>query len=253
MRPRRLTYAGISLSLNVLDAIDALLAMPGRRWSHFIPLSGADYPLLPPAEMQDVLAAAAKRAERDLSFVEAWRGNGTQRWRRPALDPALWNAEGPLAVIDYPWTWVRPSRPVPHGPAWVVLSRRACEAALQGPGMRRVLATLGGVEAPDESLWQMFFLWTEEGRRMQGTLAGDCLRYDEPTDGESHVKWLRTEGQLEAALASGALFARKLEPGSALIDMIDGMSEERRSKVRRAVDGRVGRAVDWLPGARAGK
>ncbi|KAI9025397.1 hypothetical protein DFJ74DRAFT_38185 [Hyaloraphidium curvatum] len=111
MRPQRLTYAGITLALNTLDGIAELLPLPGRRWSHFTPVSGADYPLLRPAEVQDVLAAASERAGGELSFVEAWVGDGEKRWRRPALDPALWNAaERKLARLEAKWHWIHRSK-----------------------------------------------------------------------------------------------------------------------------------------------
>ncbi|KAI9033078.1 hypothetical protein DFJ74DRAFT_650581 [Hyaloraphidium curvatum] len=251
MRPRKLTYAGITLALNTLDAVQELLALPGARWASFINLSGSDYPLLPPGELQDVLEAANWQAGRHLSFVAHW-GKRTERWRRPALDPALWGHDRTLAKQEATWSWVQPDRPVPHGPTWVVLSRAVCEAALRSADMRRVLAALGGVEAAEESVWQMFFSWTDDGREIAGSVAGDCLRYDEPVEGESHVKWLRTRGQLGRALASGALFARKFEPASALLDAIDAMSEAERGKVRSRAVERIGRAVRSLLAARDG-
>ncbi|KAI9025647.1 core-2/I-branching enzyme-domain-containing protein [Hyaloraphidium curvatum] len=242
--PTLTTYAGISTVLARVEATEALLRLfPG--WSHCIPLSGSDYPLVGQEDLMAALDGASRDARGkpiDAVFLATWRH--TERWRTAALDAAMLGADnGQLAVLRSKWHWIRPPRPVPSGPAQFILPRRVVGAALPSAEFRRMLVAFAGTEAPGETVWQAFFEWTQLGRELGRYIADDSMRYDEPVPEESHTLFLETREQLERALASGAPFARKFRPDATVLDAVDALDVKRREEVRAAVVARMKRAV----------
>ncbi|KAI9028709.1 core-2/I-branching enzyme-domain-containing protein [Hyaloraphidium curvatum] len=243
-------YRGISMVLTTFDALVELVET-SRTWTHFVYLSGSDYPLI----SQEQLAAALEEASRDaanktleVSFVSTFGALAT-RWKHLAVDPALWGLNLSLHEIYGSEIPFAPPLPVGYGSAYGVLSRAACEALARSREARRLLVMMGGMTEPAESFFQTFFEWTREGKELGALRALDDLRYWEQPMDSQHQKYLETQDQLAKALGSGAPFARKFAPDSKLLDQIDALSAQERAAV--AVRQKSGGSRDAVPSTRS--
>ncbi|MEI6561786.1 MAG: beta-1,6-N-acetylglucosaminyltransferase [Verrucomicrobiota bacterium] len=212
-----------------LEGIKRCLAL-GNRWSHFITLSGQDFPLQPQREMVAELEAA-----RATSFLSFFDPSVEPHWNNLADRTGRVYIESPLleSLLKIPffgrrlrrlcgWTdrmpcvpWVR--REVPSwfrymgGSNHVILSREAAAYLVTDPHARRIIQWLKYSGIPDESLFQSVLL----NSPLAASVANDDRRAicweskgspSPITFTLAHLPWLRQ------ARAEGKLFARKFDP-----------------------------------------
>ena len=113
---------------------------------------------------------------------------------------------------------VRRRLSVPHkGLVWLSLPREAAEHAVCAPRNRRLLRRLRFTYIPEEFFFQNAFA----GTPWEEKITGDALRFsiwDEPQRG---TPALLEEKDLARIDASGCLFARKVDPGTALYEALE--------------------------------
>ena len=103
------------------------------------------------------------------------------------------------------------------GLVWLSLPRDAAAHALNAPQNRRLLRRLRYTYIPEEFFFQNAFA----GTPWEEKITGDALRFsiwDEPQRG---TPALLDAGDLARIDASGCLFARKVQPGSALYETLE--------------------------------
>lgn len=232
---RFVSYAGVSMLLNTIDAIAALLEMSSS-WTHFINLSGSDYPLLSASNIRAVLAM---RQLSRLSFVQTQRSTRSLQWffnRRMGqihIDPALWQSASstPSSTVvalnvTHPFADYG-SQPFVKTEGWVILQRAFCEHVVNSAEARRLLLALATSRAPDEHFFGTLLSISVPFAK---NVARDAFRFVAWGDGES--MWARpayldgalanTTGIVAQMLKSGALFARKFHASSSsVLDVID--------------------------------
>ncbi|KAI9016809.1 hypothetical protein DFJ74DRAFT_678523, partial [Hyaloraphidium curvatum] len=249
MPPTAISYMGITIVLNTIEAIELLLDR-SPTWTHFINLSGSDYPLVSQEALGDALDAASLDDEGRpiaVSFVEVWpNSNNSHHWKTPGFDSGLAGSDNGLIFYSKHWNTIPPPYPYEVGPAWVILSREFCEAVARGGEMRRLLVTLASTKVPDEALFQNFLGWTAAGRRLSKFVAGDSLRFYIPVFNESHPRWLDKKNLVDKAQASGAAFARKFRTGSKMIDYADRMYEANAEGIKDRLLLRMRKAVSKM-------
>jgi hypothetical protein len=198
----------------VLRCLRWALARSDFAW--LVLLSGQDYPVRPVPAIEADLARADAGAFVEALPVEPLRlrrgavGEFARRyhyrWFRvpPALAAALARADPLVQVRRLPSGAYAglpaPQRGIHHGSDWFTLSRRAAEAVVAAPGERRFERTIVPTEA---------FVQTVLAQCADLRLVPDNRRYapfarpDDPRPRELGF------ADLDAALASGADFARK--------------------------------------------
>ncbi|OSX81499.1 hypothetical protein BU14_0014s0049 [Porphyra umbilicalis] len=164
MQRSRVTYRGISLVLNTLDAMEVALRSPVP-WTYWLNLSGADYPLLPIAVQRRLLGGAALTASPRTFFsivpAAAAARNAEARLGHLHVDPAVAflgdtpppslnatpGARGgglaPVRATDGGWVGA-PLYPAVkastrQAEAWMVLHRGFVDYAARSPAARRTL------------------------------------------------------------------------------------------------------------------
>ena len=103
------------------------------------------------------------------------------------------------------------------GLVWLSLPREAAEHAVLALPNRRLLRKLRFTYIPEEFYFQNAFA----GTPWEGKITGDALRFsiwDEPQRGTPALLDAR---DLPAIDASGCVFARKVEAGSALYEQLE--------------------------------
>jgi hypothetical protein len=206
-------------------------------------LSGQDYPLRPPAEIEARLAeteadallgsvrsieAARPPAREDEEF---FLRTAYHHFRRPRRLPRLPRAARPIIYVrDLPplvgVRRPRPIRAVARRPDlrlyasadWLTLGRRALEAMLAAADDRALMRAFRRVAVPSESLFATVLLNDETL-----TVERDNRRFAAfPGPGTPHPATL-TSADVEAALASGADFGRKFDVrvDGRVLDLLD--------------------------------
>ena len=150
-----ITYRGITMTPNFLSGLTALLSHP---WSHFINLSGADYPTVSQHTIRRLLTRAKGK-----SFLE-WKPRPTwNAFQQHRLGE--WYMDTALGKTDSPGDYIIPSQAAPNPLAenlqyvfakssgWVILSRPFCEFLLADSWPRKVLMSLTFSDASDEHLF----------------------------------------------------------------------------------------------------
>ncbi|OSX69949.1 hypothetical protein BU14_0985s0001 [Porphyra umbilicalis] len=196
MERAALTYRGVSLVLNTLDAMEVALASP-RPWSYWLNLSGSDYPLLPITTQRRLLAepAVASRRRLFLCTADEPRSHIITRDRVSVLhvDPALAAVgDADTAAADaaglgdalFPVTNERrgyvamPLYPAIAGglvkhEAWAVLHRDFVAYAARGAASRRSLLAFAYAADAMEHYWGSLAAGTAAWR---GAVVPHCLR-----------------------------------------------------------------------------
>ncbi len=207
----------------VLRCLRWALARSDFDW--LVLLSGQDYPVRPVPAIEAALADADAFIESAPVEPLRLRRSGVgefarryhYRWARvpERLAARAARADPLVQVRRLPsGTYAglpAPQRGVHHGSDWFTLSRRAVEAVAAAPGERRFERTIIPTEA---------FVHTALARRPDLRLDPDNRRYApfaRPDDPRPRVLGL---ADLDAALASGADFARKFAD-AAVLDEID--------------------------------
>ena len=211
-----------------LEGIKRCLAL-GDRWSHFITLSGQDFPLKPQSEMVAELEAAGQTSFLSFfdPFVEPHWKNLADRTGPVYLESMLLEALLKIPLLGRQlrrlcgWTDLMPCVPWMRRevPSWfrymggsnhVILSREAASHIVSDPHARRIIQWLKHSGIPDESLFQSVLL----NSPLAASVVSDdrraiCWeRQGAPspiTFTRAHLPWLHE------ARAEGKLFARKFD------------------------------------------
>jgi len=222
---KRTAWAGWGIPEATLSGLSAAHAHGAR---HAVVLSGQDYPLVPPAAIQDFSGRNP-----DTSFMPSWE-----------LPTPMWGRHGGLERVRY---WHQPIRghrfrvPIPRrlphgitpfgGSAWSMLSRRAIEDVQRFSARRPdVVRFYRHTWIPDE----MFIHTALHNSRTQSHIVNENLWYMDWDEGEKHPRVLNagdSEALLEAAgqeseaggPARAKLFARKFDAAadSDILDVLD--------------------------------
>jgi hypothetical protein len=215
-------------------------------------LSGQDYPLRPPAEIEARLAETEADAllgsVRTIDAVRPPAGEEDEfflrtayhHFRRPRRLPHLPRAVRPLIYVrDLPplvgIRRPRPIRAVTRRPDlrlyassdWLTLGRRGLEALLAAADDRALMRAFRRVAVPSESLFATVLLGDETL-----TVERDNRRFVPfPSPGSPHPATL-TAADLEAALASGADFGRKFDArvDGRVLDLLDARRRSARPR-----------------------
>ena len=226
--PRSVLWGRFSVVGAQLEGIKRCLEL-GDRWSHFITLSGQDFPLKPQAEM-----VAELEAVRGASFISSFDPFTEPHWKNLAERISRVYIESRLLeeILKIPFLgrhlrwlcgWKDRIPSVPwikrELPSWfhymggsnhVILSRQAAEYILNDPKARRIIQWLKYSEIPDESLFQSVLL----NSPLASSVVNDdrrALCWERPgvpsplTLTRAHLPWLHE------AREQGRLFARKFD------------------------------------------
>jgi len=225
---RRILWGRFSQDATQLEGLRRALDC-GQPWSHFITLTGQDFPLWPQARMVEEMAAAGEASY--LSFFDPfatdyWRNAG-ERLERFCLDSAALES---LLTVPLVGRWLRRicgwQNQMPfvpwlrrRRPAWfrywggsnhVILSRPAADYVVHDPRSCRIVQWLKRSGHPDESVFQSALL--------NGPLAGSVVNTDRRAilwerEGAPSPMTLRRADLpwLLKAREEGALFARKFD------------------------------------------
>lgn len=226
---RHISWGRFSQIGTQLKAMEHLLRSD-RKWSHFITLSGQDFPLKPQTDMVRELAEAATSSFVSFfdPFVEPYWNNVEDRIGRVHIDMAALEALLKIPFLGRRlralcgWTNQMPFVPLVRRarPDWfrfiggsnhVILSRVAAACFSTDPTARRIIQRLRHSGHPDESIFQSVLL--------NSPLASSVVNDDRRAiRWESHgapspltltladLPWLREER------SRGKLFARKFDP-----------------------------------------
>jgi len=237
--PRRIVWGRFSQIRVQLEGL--ALGLQGAGWSHFITLTGQDFPLRPQAEIVRELAAAP--AASFVSFFDPFQeqiwNNVRERIGRIHLQSAALESLLQVPFLGrrlrrlLGWSDCMPHVPFVQRetPSWfrymggsnhVTLSREAAVYLAGDPLARRIIQWLQRSGHPDESIFQSVLcnsplaatlvnddrraiLWEHAGAPSPATLT------------QAHLPWLRAQRE------AGKLFARKFDTAvdSAVLDALE--------------------------------
>jgi hypothetical protein len=225
LRPRPIFWGGPAMMEAQVEAMAAALAA-GPDWTHFINLTGQDFPL----RGRDAILARLAEAGPGRSFVG---------WFDPLAPPQPWrNAAERVGRFHPPWPWLhralalpglgrrlraaagwtnrlpalpgyrRPPPPFRYfgGPNHVVLARAAVRHLVHDPAARRIRRWLRGAAHSDEIVFQSVLL----NSPLAPTVVNASLREIDFPPHAPHPRTF-TAADLPRLLASPALFARKFD------------------------------------------
>jgi hypothetical protein len=215
VRPRiSVHWGGYGTVKVALRGIRMALADP-RPWSHFVVLSGADYPIRSSEEIHAFFAAHEEQ-----SYLSWSAGDGVKVPDAQRAGNATWNWTGDRERLDMwtvsirgrRWHFTAPPHPLPpglrtpyQGSAWVNLSRAAARHCLRFARRR-----------PDAGLFWRTTIACDEFA-FQTMVMNSPLRDMVVNEDLRYMNWagnsppLLTLDDLPGMLASDKLFARKLD------------------------------------------
>ena len=223
LRPRIVLWGGYRMVGIQLEAIAAALRSPVA-WTHFINLTGQDFPLKPISEIAAWLAARPQQ-----SFVS---------WFDPVFVPTWADARDRLARYYIEWPWLdrllripglgrrlrrllRWEKALPHltgyrrtwpdfhyygGANHVALHRAACDYLCHSPDARRIIRWLRHSSHANEILFQTTLL----NGPLAPTLVNTDLREIDFPPHAAHPRTF-TSADLERLAHSPHFFARKFD------------------------------------------
>eukprot|EP00177_Eucheuma_denticulatum_P000707 GFKZ01001273.1.p1 GENE.GFKZ01001273.1~~GFKZ01001273.1.p1 ORF type:complete len:409 (-),score=61.48 GFKZ01001273.1:1051-2277(-) len=259
------SYAGVSMLVNTLNAIELLLKKDGG-WDYFINLSAQDYPLVSPSNLRRLFGMKGVR-EAAVNMLQRQEADKDLAWffgrriGRMHVDTALWDGWGAGSAVEEGGRLVEVNAtfPVESGrivktEGWVILHRSFCEYAVGSAEARRLLMALATARAADELY---FGTLLTRNKKFGQSVRWDGLRF--VLWGMGGEKWSRPafldgfEGnEVRGRVAkSGALFARKFrETESEVMRFLDenvsGIAEREWQVDEGAVERYVGRAAARL-------
>jgi hypothetical protein len=211
---KKAQWGGYSLVDAELRGIERLLEM-GKNWSHFINLSGQDFPLRTQTQIIAHLDANPGREFIRVLDQEKIRPDTMARIRK-------YYVEGTSRVhgtfIDRRFL----ANAIPYiGTQWMIVSRQFCEFVSTDSEARRYKAFYRNTFIPDEGFFQTVMMNTTA----HAEIVNDDLRMiDWIPDGDIKLR-PRTYGAGDAAalIASRALFARKFDASvdSEILDILE--------------------------------
>jgi hypothetical protein len=212
-------WGGFSLLRATLVGIDAILAS-GDLPDHAVLLSGQDYPLKSPAEIEAHLAA---RSGRNLLHhfrlpAREWagEGGGLNRLRYPHFERVRYRTR----LLRLPLRRRLPEGLEPHGGMsfWALTGETLAWLRRFLAGRPDVLRFFRRTKMPDELIFQTVLLSSP----LAATVDNELLHYLDWSSGNAHPATL-TAADLPELRASGKLFARKFDPAvdSEILDLLD--------------------------------
>jgi hypothetical protein len=212
-------WGGFSLLQATLVGIEAILAS-GDLPEHAVLLSGQDYPLRPPAEIEAHLQA---RSGRNLLHhfrlpAEEWagEGGGLNRLRYPHFERVRYRTR----LLRLPLPRRLPAGLEPHGgmALWALTGETLAELMRLLAERPELLRFFRRTKMPDETFFQTVLLSSP----LAETVDNELLHYLDWSDGSAHPKVL-TAADLPQLRASGKLFARKFDAAvdSEILDLLD--------------------------------
>lgn len=187
MEPELITYRGISMVLNTINAM-SLLLKKDKKWDYFINLSGSDYPTVTAQLQRELLGKHRDNGFNFVVFTDKQKSNENFGYRMLKFhaDEALafrkqesevirTEFENPLAkMIEFEYV---------NAEAWMINSREFCDFVVTDGYARKLLVTFGySVEASEHYFASL--LWNHE--KLNGTIVNRSMR---------HVIW-EHEGQV---------------------------------------------------------
>jgi hypothetical protein len=186
-----------------------------EEWSHFINLSGQDFPLQPTSVIEAHLAARPTR-----TYLEHFRPEEmTWTWENPAFKPGNADFDRPDSRVDrFYIDWPRPVgiRPLPQirrrlpagvtwygGSQWMTLSREACVYLTHSRAAQRMRRFYRHTFIPDESFFQTALL----NSPLRDTVINDHRR---AIQWQPHIVTYTLEHR-DLLLNSDAWYARKFD------------------------------------------
>lgn len=207
-------WGGYSLVDAELRGMAMLLKMDCS-WTHYINLSGQDFPLKSQRYIRDFLAAHPGQ-----QFIEAL----DQRTHRPEtinrISHRFIESLGQIKSTGIPRDFISGARPF-IGTQWKAVTRGFCEFVCHDPTVDRYKRFYEGSFIPDESFFQTVIM----NNANQGLIVNDDLRMiDWIPDGDIKLR-PRNYGvpDIGRLKSSPDLFARKFdaEEDQAVLDMLD--------------------------------
>lgn len=225
-RPRAVTWGGPAIAEIQIEAMDLLLRRSGA-WTHFVNLTGQDFPLQPRAER-----LAAVQASPNTNYVSWFNPLETTRWSNARARLERWHLHSPVLArtLAVPgvgrrlraalgWRNRLPALPLWRrrlpgfftcfgGSNYVVLTRAACRRIARTPEALRIRRWLRHAGHPDEIVYQSVLL----NSPLAATVVNrDWREIDFPPDAP-HPR-VFTSADWPRLAASENLFARKFDPG----------------------------------------
>jgi core-2/I-Branching enzyme len=212
-------WGGFSLFRATLVGIQAILAS-GEPPDHAVLLSGQDYPLRPPAEIESYFAEHNGRNVINHFSLPAreWagEGGGLNRLRYPHFERVRYRTR----LLRLPIPRRLPDGLEPHGGmAFWALTGETLAWLMRFVGERpEVLRFFRRTKMPDELFFQTVLLSSP----LAGTVDNELLHYLDWSSGSAHPATL-TAADLPRLRASGKLFARKFDASadSEILDLLD--------------------------------
>jgi hypothetical protein len=211
---QRAQWGGWSLVDAELRGMAQLLRM-GATWTHFINLSGQDFPLRTQAQIAGYLAARPGQ-----EFIKVL----DQRVARPEtmgrIAKVMHESQNAIVETGETRSFLAGARPY-IGNQWMIVSRRFCQFVCHDPQADRFKAFYRDSFIPDEGFFQTVMMNTSA----HGEIVRDDLRnIDWVADGDIKLRprvFTLADG---ARLGTGAnLFARKFDAGqdSEILDLLE--------------------------------
>lgn len=211
---QRCFWGGFGMVRATLRALDELFRT-GEDFDHVALVSGQDYPLRPPEEIEQTLGSALPSSFMSVGTLpDVWSDEA--HWRTEQ-----WHLVSYIALhLRVPWRRRIPGDLIPYGgEAWVTLSRAAAahvtRFARENP---RFVRFFEHVLHPDEIFFQTIMM----NSPLRETVVDDHLRYVDWSASPGHPAVLTGADRL-ALLTSGKLFARKFDDtvDREILDLLD--------------------------------
>lgn len=178
MESELITYRGVSMVLNTINAMKFLLER-GQDWHYFINLSGSDYPLASPATQRSLLG---RHVSHKLNFMteaakDRWAANIDYRVQHFYVDEALSFKTGPSIVLQS--SQLNPLARMMNfeyvsAEAWMINSRDFCRFLVTDGYARKMLLTFAFSVEPSEHYFSTV-LWNHP--EYNRTIAHRALRH----------------------------------------------------------------------------
>lgn len=253
MTPELITYRGVSMLLNTINAMRQLLKL-NAKWHYFINLSGADYPLVSQHTMRTLLGKHLKEPLNFLTYAppDKWVMNKEYRMDHVYVDEALSFQTEPGVVHQLPIInpLAKKMRLVyANAEAWMINSRQFCKFVVTSGYARKLLLTFAySVESSEHYFATL--LWNHE--YYNRTIVGHSMRavvweFEGRKAGQHpfYVDEQSPDGRFllrRAVEDSPTFFVRKFKHAdSALMDVVDERwtNESHLQKVREKLDWHV--------------
>lgn len=233
---RAVTWGGPAIAEIQIEAMDLLLRRSGA-WSHFVNLTGQDFPLRPRRERLAVLEAAP-----NANYLSWFKPLETRHWCNARARVEQWHLHSPLlaGILGVPgigrhlravlgWRNRLPALPLWRrrlpafftyfgGSNYAVLTRAACRRVARTPEARRIRRWLRHAGHPDEIVYQSVLL---NSALAPSVVNRDWREIDFAPDAP-HPR-VFTSADWPRLAASENLFARKFDPAvdAAIIDRLE--------------------------------